>query len=1013
MKIKSILFTIIGSSLLLSGNVFSADEDEENSRERGGIEEITVTAEKRTSTVSDTSMSITAFDSSLLEDLGMQGADDLMDQLPATTRDAYDVRIRGVGRNFRALGGDPGVATYYNGVYSPDFGIAASENFLYDVERIEVLRGPQGTLYGRNSIGGAINYITKKPNFNGEGEVRAVLGDYGVQQYFFLSSAPITENLAYRLNAISVENDGLQKNIGTGPDANSGNDENIVMTLLWNINDDMSFQFRANDRLADRVIGQSVLLNEGYGNKRGMRDTTNAVYGLRPVAEGTPGAMMFTNTITGTVAYGAPRRAGVDPVGFPWRYNPMYGRADAPSVIGTYQVDGNHDTNCGDFPYGPPACDSRHVKFDQRGQQAKFEWDINDNTTLTYLYGAVDFEYMFNIDNDFTNNSTFSQYRQTVLEDVHMNTHEINVNWTIGDDIEVTSGVFFMDENRQQDYSLANSVPNITQAANYGLLDTTFGTVKALTGIQLDLPGAPFDYYTTYQSLMSILGWPSDAASPHVRLGDAPSGSTVSGRWQGDARGDVYRHQNEVQTDAVAYFTQGTWTINETWALTLGARYAEDEKEALEVRGGYTELYASALAGYLPVINLLAGAPYLPIGADVTPSAHTNVAMGNASFKFDPALVAQYTALAGAGLLPASYVYPLSLDTSNVITPTCELTATTCATPLRLGQGIPYSYTSTIPGEDTWSDTNVRANVDYSPNDYQLWYLSYTTGYRAGGYSLGVSGARDDARDENNIPNGTGQILVSYDKEEVKAIELGYKGLHVDDTLQIFASIYHYDYDGYQDQVQLFDPIRGAGTEFVDNADGITNQGFEIEMNYAATDRLTIAGNFSWTETEYGEDYNVFMVDDPINPVPVFGDCTQGYVGCSVVTEAQAADYTVNLKGGPLKGIPELKYTVRATYEMDSRWGPIWLLASFSYTGDFSASGIQRELDMIEARDTTNVSASWWSEDGKVSVRAYVNNVMDNDQYYSLGTGDAESNYAKTVGALSPRTMGVDLRYKF
>ena len=72
-------------------------------RERGGIEEITVTAEKRTSTVSDTSMSITAFDSSLLEDLGMQGADDLMDQLPATTRDAYDVRIRGVGRNFRAL----------------------------------------------------------------------------------------------------------------------------------------------------------------------------------------------------------------------------------------------------------------------------------------------------------------------------------------------------------------------------------------------------------------------------------------------------------------------------------------------------------------------------------------------------------------------------------------------------------------------------------------------------------------------------------------------------------------------------------------------------------------------------------------------------------------------------------------------------------------------------------------------------------------------------------------------
>ena len=84
MKIKLLTY-LAGIFLILPVSLFSDEEDE---RERGGIEEITVTAEKRTSTVSDTSMSITAFDSSLLEDLGMQGADDLMDQLPATTRDA-------------------------------------------------------------------------------------------------------------------------------------------------------------------------------------------------------------------------------------------------------------------------------------------------------------------------------------------------------------------------------------------------------------------------------------------------------------------------------------------------------------------------------------------------------------------------------------------------------------------------------------------------------------------------------------------------------------------------------------------------------------------------------------------------------------------------------------------------------------------------------------------------------------------------------------------------------------
>ena len=81
--INSVIFI---TTLSLSLGLFSDEEDD--ARDRGGIEEITVTAEKRTSTVSDTSMSITAFDASLLEDLGMQGADDLMDQLPATTRDA-------------------------------------------------------------------------------------------------------------------------------------------------------------------------------------------------------------------------------------------------------------------------------------------------------------------------------------------------------------------------------------------------------------------------------------------------------------------------------------------------------------------------------------------------------------------------------------------------------------------------------------------------------------------------------------------------------------------------------------------------------------------------------------------------------------------------------------------------------------------------------------------------------------------------------------------------------------
>ena len=206
--------------------------------------------------------------------------------------------------------GDPGVATYYNGVYSPDFGIAASENYYYDVERIEVLRGPQGTLYGRNSIGGAINYITKKPQFENGGEIRVLAGNLGSEQYYAMATGPITDDLAFRVTTADMKRDGWQNNVNPmGEDLNSLNDSNHVLTLLWNINDDMSFQIRANDRLSDRIIGANVIMDMGYGASRGQLNTKDLIYGIRKVDADHPNAIQFTNS-RGVIGYGAPKRAG-------------------------------------------------------------------------------------------------------------------------------------------------------------------------------------------------------------------------------------------------------------------------------------------------------------------------------------------------------------------------------------------------------------------------------------------------------------------------------------------------------------------------------------------------------------------------------------------------------------------------------------------------------------------------------------------------------------------------------
>ena len=146
-------FMLAGSVVSMPTQLLAADRQ---------IEEVVVTAERKESSVQDTSISITAFTSEMIDDFGIRNQSDLQNMIPATTIQPYDSAIRGVGRNFRNLGGDPGVATYMNGIYSEDLYTATIGSF-WDIDRIEVLRGPQGTLYGRNAVGGAMNFLYKKP----------------------------------------------------------------------------------------------------------------------------------------------------------------------------------------------------------------------------------------------------------------------------------------------------------------------------------------------------------------------------------------------------------------------------------------------------------------------------------------------------------------------------------------------------------------------------------------------------------------------------------------------------------------------------------------------------------------------------------------------------------------------------------------------------------------------------------------------------------------------------------
>ena len=187
------------------------------------IEEIVVTAEKREENIMDVPVAVSAFNDQMIEELGMTNKNDLEQMVPGLqfgddeNKVGYGNVIRGVGsRSWGELHKDLAVATYVDGVYThSDAGVAPN---LFDIERVEVARGPQGTLHGRNSIGGSISYVSKKPTDEWDLELLTEFTDQVTQRYDLAFGGPLNDNWSFRITAGYFEGDGAQENIGLGDD---------------------------------------------------------------------------------------------------------------------------------------------------------------------------------------------------------------------------------------------------------------------------------------------------------------------------------------------------------------------------------------------------------------------------------------------------------------------------------------------------------------------------------------------------------------------------------------------------------------------------------------------------------------------------------------------------------------------------------------------------------------------------------------------------------------------------
>lgn len=182
------------------------------------LEELVVTAEKREQSLQDVPVAVSAFTSERRDVAGITGIQDFVNFTPGMNYSGTDrVSLRGAGRNTFYIGNDPGVASYSDGFYSA----SSSELFKTPlfIERTEILRGPQGTLYGRNAIGGAINQVSKRPSDEFGGEIRAMYGNYDRTRIEGVVSLPVAENLRFKVGGSQDhQRDGFIKNIGPAND---------------------------------------------------------------------------------------------------------------------------------------------------------------------------------------------------------------------------------------------------------------------------------------------------------------------------------------------------------------------------------------------------------------------------------------------------------------------------------------------------------------------------------------------------------------------------------------------------------------------------------------------------------------------------------------------------------------------------------------------------------------------------------------------------------------------------
>ena len=788
-----------GTSLLaLMMAAPAAAQDGATKKKSGTLEEIIVTAQKREQSMQEVPIAITAFSSDTIDKLAAEDISDLSIFTPGMTAGSGTqpgFKIRGIQTSDFGVGTDPAVGVYVDGVYVARSGAAVTA--FSDVERVEVLKGPQGTLFGRNTAAGAIAIHTNKPEMDTtEGFLNARYGRYNKRRVEGMLNIPLGDTLALRANLVINKRDGVANDYITGEDYGREDNDTGRIQLRWEPSNKTAVNFAFEFDATHTDEGGSP--NVGLNNGQFMFAPNVGFVGQTPL-----GADFFAPTFglsaSDPIELLEATLAAVPLQAFYAQFAPAgYTPSDATA---TWDVFRDPTTPGGADHFGPITSDIGNGNENRtlQGYNLTITHDM-DWATLTSISAYKSFKTNNLQDEDGTNQAAF-YFDTDNIEDNNHFSQEIRLNG-VKDNITWVVGASYYTENAKQTSSTHLATEALdTLAYNLGI---TPGIVAAGFNPLDGINACESMFLDSLGGFVSLNAMPLECLNPALAgvgsmedLANAVFSSMDGAVWTEDMHGVG-------DFEAKAVFADITFAASEKLNISVGARYTEDVKQWQWINGN------REISNY--------GSLNVPAGEPLSSTLELGLGFGT----------------------PGDGVFNVADLQNAVINNVSFAAGLTPYIPFPATYDVIFPGAADLTRKTKWTNFSPRVVVDYSVNDDLMLFGSYALGYKAGGF--------------NSV-----EIDSEFENEKVWNVELGMKSEWLANTLRVNASVWRYKYNNKQ--FTSIQPIAGSLLpNYLTQSNDVTGKGADLEVLWIAQPGLSFFGNAAYQDIRCVENCGTYNI---------------------------------------------------------------------------------------------------------------------------------------------------------